>query len=207
MKHLIQTALFLGAVCIASAQGTFEAVQNYVPGQAAATVFGTGGWTFQPTVNVTVTDLGCTANAVADNGPTAVDIGLWNSAGVLLSSTPIQSTNVLINQTYYQSVTPVILTAGQTYHIGAYSPLGSILLNLIVQNVDGSVTMAPQIQLGFAASADGGFASPTTPQGPNNSMFLGPNFRFFQSIPEPSSLALLTIGSLALLLRRRSLAS
>jgi hypothetical protein len=200
MKFLLHSLFFVCALTTTKAQGTFEAIFDYVPGQTVGTIFGTGGWTFSPTSTITLTDLGCTTNAVADNGPTEVDVGLWNSSGQLLGSAVIRGTNAPVNQTFYQSVTPVVLVAGQTYHLGAYSPTGSILLN-ILQNGNG-LTMASQVQLGIAVTADGSFAWPNTAQSPNGWMFLGPTFRYL-NIPEPSVMALLTLGGVTFLLRRR----
>jgi hypothetical protein len=59
MKKLLLLLGTLAGICTANAQGTFEAITDYsLAGALSTAVPGTGGWTFQPLVNMTVTELG-----------------------------------------------------------------------------------------------------------------------------------------------------
>src|ERR1017187_787890 len=92
MKLLLSIAV-LAAAGSAWAQGTFEAISDYTQ-DAVAPVNGTAGWTFEPTADLTVTDLGCFANVFSKNlNLTTVEVGLWAPGGLLLASTFISPGN------------------------------------------------------------------------------------------------------------------
>jgi hypothetical protein len=197
MKKLAWSFLFiLSATCLGRAQGSIEALPAFTQGSINASVFGTGGWTFHPLEGLQVTELGCLDFLISDQGE--MTIGFWDNFGTLLASRTIGSTNELVNQTRYGVVTPFLLSAGQTYRLGAYSSSGGVFLNLIGQppDLDGSATLDARLQLGASASGAGGFVFPGT-LGPAGSMYPGPTFRF-RNIPEPSVFSLLGLGALAL---------
>ncbi len=191
MKRLLQIAV-MGLACSASGQGSYEAIQGYSLG-APGFVNGTAGWTFQPLVNLSVVALGCFDYVVTSQG--TMDVGLWDSSGTLLASNAVNSSSTLVNQTRYISISPIFLTAGQTYHLGAYSPNGNFTLN-----ADATFTATPNIQVRGSATSPG-FASPLEQNGANDLVLLGPNAQF-GSVPEPTSTALLGLGLLGLLVRR-----
>lgn len=202
MKKLVCSLVLLAcAVPVCHAQGSLEAVTSFVPGSVSGPVAGTVGWTFQPLAGIQVTDIGCLDFVITDQGP--ITIGFWNSAGTLLASGTVYSTNTLVGQTRYLSITPFFLSAGQTYTLGAYSSAGVITVSFVgpPPNLDGSVTLANNLQLGSLATSAGGFTMPNT-LGPAGSMCLGPNFRFL-NVPEPSTIALLLLGAAAMRFRRR----
>ncbi len=84
------------------------------------------GWTFTLGSDITVTSLGL-YDSGEDGLANAHDIGIWNNSGTLLTSTTIPSgTSATLNAGYrYVSITPVVLSAGQTYVVGAFYPVGS----------------------------------------------------------------------------------
>lgn len=183
MRFLLSIAL-LAAAWTAGAQGTAEAILGYdANGTAGLFSSQTAGWTFQVAAPITVTELGCVANFFPNN-PTAaqIEVGLWAPDGSLLASNSITPNSTLLDQSRYEYVTPLSLSPGQTYHIGAYSPIDVFSLDAAVPIFGGSVTLAPVILLLGTASGSGGFASPPAEAGTAGGAYLGPNFRF-QSQP------------------------
>jgi PEP-CTERM motif len=195
MKNILKIFALLAAICTARSQGTTEAMSGYTLPSAAGFLSGTGGWAFKPTTNMSVTSLGCLQYMVS--GPTGqgdMRVGLWAAGGVnMLAAVTIAATNPPVNVSYYAAITPVFLAAGNTYYLGVYSVSGSVLINLVTQNVDGSATLSPDIQLVGSATGIPGFTYPGT-LGANNTLFLGPNFEYIPVVPEPSALALLALG-------------
>src|SRR5690242_17720371 len=109
MKRLLQV-LAVAVACSASAQGNFEAINNYSsPNPIVATSTGTVGWSFQPTTDINLTALGCFNYIVSAQGTTFV--GLWSDTGSLLASNAITQASSLVNQSRYEFVTPVSLFA------------------------------------------------------------------------------------------------
>ncbi len=196
----------LAWIAAANGQGTFEAITDYTPGSEAAVIPGTGGWTFQPQVDITITDLGCLDVLLALQGTT--EIGLWTDDGQsLVPPVSIVPTNSSPTQPQYASVTNVLLVAGQTYRIGAFSPgSGGIMgmsLAFPAPSTNGSVTLSPDIKLGsYAYSTDNTFSFPGT-LGANGQMLLGPTFLYTKAIPEPAVMALLCLGGLGWWFGRR----
>lgn len=197
MRYLLSIVM-LAAALTARGQGTSQAILGYT-NPIWGFFNGTAGWTFQVTNAVTVTELGCLANFFVSN-PTAnhVQVGLWASDHSLLAASDISPTNTLIDISLYGSVTPVLLSPGQTYHIGAYY-LGGFFLDAVGPTVGGFVFTSSHIVSLTAAYSPGGFAWPAMELGTLDAAYLGPNFRY---IPEPSSLALLGLGAWLAAVRR-----
>lgn len=200
MRNILRIIAFVGAVCSAQAQGTSEALTAYTLPSAAGIVSGTGGWAFKPTTTISVTSLGCLQYLVGAQGD--MQVGLWASGGQLLASASIAATNPVVNFTLYAAINEVLLNAGSTYAVGVFSPSGSVLLNLVSENVDGSATLSPDVQLLGSATGTPGFTYPGS-VGANTTLLLGPNFQYRPTIPEPSSLALLALGGAGWLACRR----
>ena len=204
MRFLL-VMIALATAWTAKAQGTFEAVVGYNNNAVIRTFSGTAGWTFQATNFISVTELGCLANFFPGNNTTnPIQVGLWAPSGVLLASSSITPASTLFNQSLYESVAPVLLNPGQTYHIGAYFPEGLFSLDAAIPSFGGSVTNSAEIRLLGAALRDGGFASPLPDPGTEGGAYLGPNLRYRGDIPEPASAALLGLGALLLAACRKS---
>ena len=207
MRFLLSLAM-LAAAWTAGAQTSSEAILGYYANATAGLFFGgTAGWTFQVTAPITVTELGCLADFFPNNPAAAqLEVGLWNSSGLLLASTFITLGSSNINQFLYESVTPHDLNPGITYSIGVYSSGGTCTLDIATPaRNNGYVTTSPDILSLASAEGTGGFAVPTGGADDNvpNSAFLGPNFLYSGGIPEPSSGVLLALGGLLLAARRR----
>jgi hypothetical protein len=177
MKVLLSIAA-LAATCTGFAKQDSEAILDYTS-SISAYVDTTVGWTFQTTNALTVTELGCFGNVFDDNpAVSAIQVGLWDHNGSLLASNSITPGSILFDQTRYESVTPVSLDPGQTYHLGVYYSGGSIGLDAAVEAFGDSVSTAVEVQLGASAVASAGFAFPQEVAGTAGSIYAGPNFRF-----------------------------
>lgn len=208
MRTLVWLIMVVSAPWV-QAQGTFEAMTGYVGttspnlGAITSTEPGTIGWTFQPLTDISVTALG----AFTYNLPSqSTDVGLWNSAGMLLASVVFTSSSTLVNQSRYIAITPLLLIANQTYYLGEYSSSGTIQSIAVDPNEpggsDGYATMGPGIQLGAAAYGNPVFGFPATTEASPGSAIIAPNFEF-QPVPEPSVLGLTGAGLAGLLALRR----
>lgn len=167
--------------------GDMNAIGGYVTG--------TAGWTFSPTTNISVTALGVLDSIFTTPNEGPISVGLWAANGTLLSSSLVASNSALLNSTRYEAVTPTFLSAGLSYYIGAYAPAGTIVLAGEDPGTGGSVTMSPEIQIGGAVYDPGAFGFPNTSGGDAGSALLAPNFQYVNAVPEPSSGALLILGS------------
>jgi hypothetical protein len=125
MKFLLSLAVF-AASWPAFAQGTSEAILGY-SNSISGFVSTTAGWTFQSTNTLTATSLGCFANVFANNpAVTNIEVGLWAPDGSLLASNSVTPSSTLLNQTRYESITPVTLNSGQIYHLGVFIPAAAL---------------------------------------------------------------------------------
>ena len=159
MKTFLCLMAILAAALTARAQGSLEAMQGYVSAsgnlnavysQISAGTPMTLGWTFQPQTDINVTALGAFNDVLHNSGN--LEIGIWNSSGDLLTSSLVALTGTS-SDSVYQSVTPVMLTAGQTYYLGAYSPSQTVYFYVVGPDSDthGYAIMSPEIQLGGLA--------------------------------------------------------
>lgn len=183
-------------------QAASEGIAGYVASDGGY-AFGTAGWTFQPLAPISVTSLGCFDYILNANSQSPMSVGLWASNGSLLASNSVTATSPLVNQSRYEPIAPVALTAGLTYHIGAYYPSNGVTVLLAAAPGNGgSVTTSFPIQFGGAVQEPSGFGFPTLVQGGAGAALLVPNFQFV-AVPEPTLLALGTLGLVILASRKR----
>lgn len=189
------------------AQSLLEAMQGYVnPTTDIFSAIATGhpmtlGWTFQPQTDINVTALGAFDDVLHGSGN--MEIGLWNSSGDLLISSLVALTGTSTNSVY-QSISPTMLTAGQTYYLGAYSS-SEVYFYFVGPDSDtgGYALMSPEIQLdGPAYNTNSAFAFPSTTEGQPGDAIVIPNFQF-EIVPEPSTFCLLGGGTIVLLALRK----
>ena len=213
MKTFFCLASILVSVLMARAQGSLEAMQGYVSASgnlsAVYSAISTGtpmtlGWTFQPQADINVTALGAFNDVLHGSGN--LEIGLWNSTGDLLTSSMVALTG-MSSDSVYQSITPTMLTAGQTYYLGAYSPSQTIYFYVVGPDSDthGYAIMSPELQLGgLAYNTSSVFAFPSSTEGQPGDAVIMPNFQF-QAVPEPSTFCLLGGGAIISLALRNQI--
>jgi hypothetical protein len=212
MKTFLCLASIFVAVLTARTQSSIEAMQGYVNPSSSvysaisATFPITLGWTFQPQTDINVTALGAFSYVLQNPGN--LDIGLWDSGGNLLASNAVSITGTS-DATVYSSITPLMLTAGLTYYLGAYSPSQTVYFYVVGPDSDthGSATMSPNIQLGgLAYNTNSFFAFPSATEGSVGDAVIMPNFQF-EAVPEPSTLCLLGGGAIILVAMLRQFKS
>ena len=201
MPGLLLGAALLAARSPASAQGTFEAIQNYSTDGTTRILDGTLGWSFQTTTPITVTALGCFTNALTAQG---MAIGLWQSDGSLLASNLVTTLSGLAGLSRYESINPIFLESGQTYYMGAYSPSGTTILETYIPGTTAPLVIGPDITIGGLASGGPNFAFPAAEPGTSGDVYLGANLQYQQGVPEPSCLSLFGLAACIAAWRSRS---
>lgn len=98
------------AVTSISGGGTFTSFSN-----SDQTV----GGRFTANDDTSVTDLGFYDITPSTPLDKTHEVGLWTRGGMLLASTTIQTTSTLVGDFRLEAITPVALTAGSSYLIGA----------------------------------------------------------------------------------------
>jgi HYR domain/Secretion system C-terminal sorting domain len=159
------------------------------------------GWSFTVGANpITLTALGL-YDAGNDGLAEAHPVGIWTSAGILLSSTTIPAgTAATLNAGYrYNPITSIVLAAGQTYVIGTLYVNNSADQYIL----NSSQTIAPQITYGQSqqnvAQQDGStppFGFPSGFPGPHNQGYFGPNFQFTSSCDNDTEAPVPDVASL-----------
>jgi hypothetical protein len=130
-------------------------------------------------------------------------IGLWNSAMMLLTSTTVQAgaASPLVDKFRVENVAPVLLAGGGTYFIGALFTSGSDP-NIFPSDAVGFDT-APEVSFLDSQFAVGGTLSFPGSSVSADHAYFGPNFTFTTTvIPEPTTVMLLgsvmiAVGALA----------
>jgi hypothetical protein len=160
------------------------------------------GWRFRTYAPISVDSLGL-YDSDLDGLYNAHQVGIWSDAGALITSATIQAgiDSPLDGKFRFEPVTPVTLPANETYRIAAlYWPTFDTVVTAFA-----TVTTAPEIRYLDRAYLLGAtsFQFPTNFNSIDLGANFGPTFKFTTLVPEPSTSALVVIGSLAALLRRR----
>ena len=162
---------------------------------------GVVGWRFDVNTLIILTDIGI-FNGDADGLTSPHAVGLWDSAGNLLTSGVAGPGGSVLGLFTYTDVADVVLNPGERYTIG-----GVYDINDGDSYVSGPsvFNLAPEIN----PTTNGVFPQPGDLGGLNfptgdstNLARLGTNF-LFAPIPAPASAALLGLGGLAACRRRR----
>jgi hypothetical protein len=188
----ISVSLFL--LCV-SAPAQQEAVPSFTLAQIAGYSTNGAGFAFSPNVSISVTALGYGGSDLL-NYP--YQVSLYNSLGSQLATAQVTTGSILYNQTYYQGIAPVALTAGDTYFIGAVE-VGNPSGNFWLGNVAGSFSVNSDITYLYGGND---FVSGIPTANLGNNFLADENFQF-TVVPEPSVLCLGVAGLLGIAWRRR----
>lgn len=197
----------LCAFTVGKAMGQQEAI-SWVRGGGYGYITNGAGFAFSPVTSIAVTALGFGGVDQYGSGTDLSNypyrVTLYNSSGTTLATAEITIGSAFHNQTYYQTVSPVELTAGSTYYLGAAEvggPGGNLWVGTLAGTEGGGFFVDGDIHYLYG-EAD--FAPPgNIPLGQEvNAYPIGANFEF-SPVPEPSFLCLSAVGVLVLFLRRR----
>jgi hypothetical protein len=156
------------------------------------------GYSFTANSAIQVIGLGIYDDNGSNGLNSAHDVGLWDSQGNLLASAtvPAGTAGTLITNFMFASISPLQLTAGQTYTVGA---------EVTVAQGDNWVAdptnfdVAPDITyLSREYDTYSGTLIEPTFAGSNSIGYFGGNIEFASAVPEPSSIAPLALVLLAL---------
>jgi hypothetical protein len=168
-------AVLLFATCTACVSAAVPAIDLAGPFNSYNGAGETDGFEFTAATAGNVTALGIFA------GPSLTlpsgqnfEVGLWTSSGTLLASTTVTSADTAIGSFYFHSITPVPLTAGQTYVVGARMTSG------VLTYFGGSFTMASGLEyVGSRWITSSTLAMPTDYDGTESDPgYFGANFLF-----------------------------
>ncbi len=170
----------------------------------------TVGYSFTANAAVTVTQLG--NDFFVGANPSPATVSLWDSSGGLLGQVGVSNTDPTLgsaNFNFHALGTPVTLTEGQTYVIGADEAGGNHFYSQVT-----SITTDPGITYGSPMSilGDNTFPGGSDALGDGPNGYFGPSFALSAptQVPEPGSLALLALtaaGAAGYGWRRRKKAS
>ena len=151
------------------------------------------GFAFTTTLPVDVTALGIFAGPSLTLPAGNFNVGLWTTSGTLLASTAVTSSDPSQDSFYFHPITPISLSAGQDYVVGAQMGGG------VQTYFGGAYTMADGVQyIGSRWTSSGSLTMPTDYDGSaSDPGYLGGNF--LVSTPEPSSTSLMLLGLFAIL--------
>lgn len=184
------------------AQGDLQALSTLPLGALGYAMSGIG-WSFVPTSDLLVTAISSTAPQVT----------FWQGGNQVLATYAYTGPIGTVYggpQTSFQAVSPLFLSAGQTYFMSTQAAdLNSSVLFFVFE-LNGAEGLGPFVTSPYISqfasyylSSEGQWSSPTTPASENaNYLLLGPNFQF-QVVPEPASCGLWVLAAGVLLFRKR----
>lgn len=198
-RFVSSTLIFSLLTCIApvaKSQGTLDALT--IPAISGAPVtgytVGGAGWSFVPTTDILVTGVEASAPLVI----------FWQNSYQNMATFSVSSPS-LIPANSFDSITPLLLSAGQVYYVSCQNSSLSDAILLTGWALPGTgspppygtppFSISPYISqfASYFLSSAGQWTLP--PGSSSNNLYYGPNFQF-QVVPEPStgSLAFLGLG-------------
>jgi hypothetical protein len=120
----MKTAFVFSVVLICAPAALGQAVTGFSGGTEYPVYYGgsTGdviGWRFTVASDMEVTDLGVWNADQTGLLDSSHEVGIWDDSQNLLTSVVVDMTGTAVGDWTYESVTPVVLSPGTTYTIGA----------------------------------------------------------------------------------------
>ncbi len=207
MKTILSTLLVSSSLLCLNAVAQEEAVPTFSTNGLGATYvaldFPGAGYEFSPNVEIAVTALGF-GGIDLENDPYQLDLYQLKVNGPVatIATAEVTTGNTFYNQTYYQSITPVVLFPGQHYYFEAAAVGNSHWSGFVIgaEPQSGSFSINPDIN--YLASADDFVNGVPQNALPKQYFFVDENFQF-EVVPEPSVLCLGAAGLLGMVWRRR----
>ena len=165
-----------GGLLVGLPAAAWEAIPSYFIGKTySGYFFGGAGFAFMPQTNLAITSLGFCGPDVT-NEP--VRVALWNTNGQQLVSAIVTTNSTFVNQTHYQSITPLALLAGQTYYLSSVGTRSGLWEGYTVPAPDGGGGFTVASDLSYLASATGTNSAGNFPGtlGSPTVLTIGPNF-------------------------------
>lgn len=160
------------------------------------------GLVFTPTANIAVVALG-----IYDQPDLKASqrVGLYDSDGDLLASATVTLSDPLVGNYLFQTVTPVMLIAGNEYTVDTFVRGNAWAYGTSAPIQAADITYEHEDYL-YAGSLQFPTNTSGAPGGPSGT-FYGPNIEYFAvAAPEPSTLLLLGVGLVLLSAASRVLA-
>lgn len=153
------------------------------------------GFAFTATSALNATSLGIFAGPSLTLPAGNFNVGLWTDSGTLLASAIVTSADPSQDSFYFHPITPILLSAGQSYVVGAQMGGG------VQTYFGGAYTMADGLQyVGSRWTSSGSLTMPTDYDGSaSDPGYLGGNLLIGSAAPEPSSTGLMVLGLFAIL--------
>lgn len=164
------------------------------------------GFEFQANSNVTVTGLGNMDFGSLSNLAQPQHVGLWSSSGNLLASAYVTSSSTQINYFAFTPITPVALSAGSFYIVGAQG--GADYAGIDPASVAPQIAYITDLYT-YLGTANSPLAEPLSTENYTSASqagWFGGNV-LLSATPEPSYPLVLGIGMAALCIIRRARAS
>jgi hypothetical protein len=200
MKKTLAIFLFLGLVSSVAFGDNLGVNLPAAPSNDGASVW-TLGYSFEANHASSVVALGDWYDgSSSDASYGSQKVGLWNSSGTLLASAFVSpSGTVTDSQWIFSSITPVQLTAGDTYYVGAQGGWDYTGANT-------QATFSPDLTFLFdqyantdTSSSDLAFPNLSESDGPTEAGWFGGNVELAATpTPEPDTFLMMGSGLLAL---------
>jgi hypothetical protein len=201
MKRLAPILVMLFFLCTAGRVNAnpMPAATLTSPGETFSGSLYTLGFEFSVNQSLSVTALG-----VYDDGQdglaNSAQVGIWDISGNLLASVTVPSgtAGTLVGDFRYADISPLTLSPGQDYVVGAYINDTATSFNTL-QGGSGFYDPAVNGIEDRFSNFNSMFSFPDSTNDHPGGAWLGGNFLFASPVPEPSSVTLLALGGFGML--------
>jgi hypothetical protein len=124
-RRIILAVSTCASLVCGNASAQQEAISASFPGGYGGYIRNGAGFAFSPNITIGVAALGYSGEDIVNN---PYQVSLFDAGGNLLASQTVSTGSILYNGSYYNSISPVQLSAGATYYVGAEVALSGISL-------------------------------------------------------------------------------